>query len=64
MVIPKDIKDIDTVGFCNLLKITKEEFIRKIEKAKVDKPLLPSKETLEYDKNNPKPKSEIKPVVK
>jgi hypothetical protein len=38
----------------------------KVEKAKVDKPLEPSKETLDYDKNNPKPKStaEAKPRVK
>ncbi|WP_291129206.1 OstA-like protein [Flavobacterium sp. UBA7682] len=41
----------------------------KVEKAEVDKPLEPSKETLDYDKNNPKPKAERneanpKPVVK
>ncbi len=42
MVIPKDVKDIDTLGFCKLLKITKEEFIKKIEKAKVYSPRLPS----------------------
>lgn len=42
MVVPKDVKDIDTLGFCKLLKITKEEFIKKIEKAKVYSPRLPS----------------------
>jgi len=42
MVIPKDVKDIDTLGFCKLLKITKEEFLKKIEKAKVYSPRLPS----------------------
>jgi len=42
MVIPKDIKDIDTAEFCSLLKITKEDFINKIAKAKVYSPRLPS----------------------
>ncbi|NBU81015.1 MAG: penicillin-binding protein 2 [Flavobacteriaceae bacterium] len=42
MVIPKDIKDIDTTEFCSLLKITKEDFIKKIAKAKVYSPRLPS----------------------
>ena len=42
MVIPKDIKDIDTTEFCSLLKITKEDFINKIAKAKVYSPRLPS----------------------
>ena len=42
MVIPKDIKNIDTAEFCSLLKITKEDFIKKITKAKVYSPRLPS----------------------
>ncbi|HEU4496683.1 MAG TPA: penicillin-binding protein 2 [Flavobacterium sp.] len=42
MVIPKDVKDIDTIGFCKLLKITKEEFIAKIAKASIYSPRLPS----------------------
>ncbi|WP_445453878.1 penicillin-binding protein 2 [Flavobacterium sp. 25HG05S-40] len=42
MVIPKDVKDIDTTEFCSLLKITKEDFIKKIAKAKVYSPRLPS----------------------
>ena len=42
MVIPKDVKDIDTTEFCSLLKITKEDFINKIEKARVYSPRLPS----------------------
>lgn len=42
MVIPKDIKDIDTIEFCSLLKITKDEFLKKIAKAKVYSPRLPS----------------------
>jgi penicillin-binding protein 2 len=42
MVIPRDIKKLDTLEFCQLLAITKEEFIKKIEKAKVYSPRLPS----------------------
>lgn len=42
MVIPRDVKKIDTVQFCTLLNITKEDFIKKIEKAKIYSPRLPS----------------------
>ena len=42
MVVPREIKNIDTLGFCNLLGITKEYFIKQIEKAKVYSPRLPS----------------------
>ena len=34
MVIPRQVKDIDTTEFCSLLKITKEDFIKKMDKAK------------------------------
>ncbi len=42
MVIPRELKNIDTVEFCQLLDITKEDFIRKIEKAVVYSPRLPT----------------------
>jgi penicillin-binding protein 2 len=42
MVVPREIKNIDTTEFCNLLHITKEYFIKKIEKANVYSPRLPS----------------------
>jgi penicillin-binding protein 2 len=42
MVIPRDIKKLDTLEFCQLLDITKEDFIKKIAKAKVYSPRLPS----------------------
>ncbi|SHF96025.1 penicillin-binding protein 2 [Flavobacterium fluvii] len=42
MVIPRDIKNIDTLEFCQLLNITKEDFLEKIAKAKVYSPRLPS----------------------
>ncbi len=42
MVIPRELKNIDTLEFCSLLDITKDEFIKKIEKAKVYSPRLPT----------------------
>src|SRR5690554_581024 len=42
MVIPKDVKPLDTVEFCSLLKITKDEFKEILHKAKVYSPRLPS----------------------
>jgi penicillin-binding protein 2 len=42
MVIPREVKNLDTTEFCSLLKITKEEFLKKIAKAKVYSPRLPS----------------------
>lgn len=42
MVIPKDVKPLDTLEFCGLLKITKEEFKEILRKAKVYSPRLPS----------------------
>lgn len=41
MVIPKDVKPLDTLEFCNLLKITREEFDTKLEKARNYSPRLP-----------------------
>jgi penicillin-binding protein 2 len=34
MVTPKQVKDIDTLEFCGLIGITKEEFVKKITKAR------------------------------
>jgi penicillin-binding protein 2 len=42
MVTPRNVKDIDTTEFCSLLNITKEDFIRILEKAKNYSPMLPS----------------------
>jgi penicillin-binding protein 2 len=42
MVIPREINKLDTIEFCALLNITKEDFIKKIEKAKIYSPRLPS----------------------
>ena len=42
MVTPKDVKNIDTLELCKLLNITKADFIRIVEKARVYSPRLPS----------------------
>jgi|AntRauMFilla1563_2_1112583.scaffolds.fasta_scaffold00532_9 penicillin-binding protein 2 len=42
MVVPREIKNIDTTEFCKLLDISKEYFINKIKKAIVYSPRLPS----------------------
>ncbi|MGV9003403.1 penicillin-binding protein 2 [Flavobacterium sp.] len=42
MVVPKDVKKIDTLEFCKLLHITQEDFDKKIAKAKIYSPRLPS----------------------
>ncbi len=42
MVIPRDVKPLDTLEFCSLLRITKKDFIRILAKAKVYSPRLPS----------------------
>ncbi|REG96267.1 penicillin-binding protein 2 [Flavobacterium aquicola] len=42
MVIPRELNKTDTLEFCKLLNITKDDFIKRIEKAKVYSPRLPS----------------------
>jgi penicillin-binding protein 2 len=42
MVIPKEVKNIDTLEFCQLLDVTKEFYIERMVKAKIYSPRLPS----------------------
>ena len=42
MVVPNEVKEIDTLEFCRILQITKTEFLDKIGKAKIYSPRLPS----------------------
>lgn len=42
MVVPKDVKSMDTLEFCDLLKISKEVFIETYKKAYTYSPRLPS----------------------
>jgi penicillin-binding protein 2 len=41
MVIPKDIKSLDTIEFCSLLNITPEDFKATLKKARTHSPRLP-----------------------
>lgn len=45
MVLPKNVKDLDTADFCNLLGITKEQFLKKMKKA-IQAPNAPYKESI------------------
>ena len=42
MVIPREVKPLDTLEFCSLLKVSKEEFVKKLSKARIYSPRLPS----------------------
>ena len=42
MVIPREVKVLDTLEFCNLLDIEKEQFVKKLKRARVYSPRLPS----------------------
>lgn len=42
MVIPKDVEPLDTLEFCDLLKISKKDFIKNYNRAKIYSPRIPS----------------------
>ena len=42
MVIPRDVRTLDTLEFCNLLGINKKQFLKKLNKARRFSPRLPS----------------------
>ena len=41
MVIPREVKPLDTLEFCSLLGITRDHFLKRLEKAQMYSPLLP-----------------------
>jgi len=53
MVIPKNVRDFDTVEFCNLVGITKETFIKKMRKA-IQAPNSPRKQSVFEKQISPK----------
>ncbi|MCE9540247.1 MAG: penicillin-binding protein 2 [Bacteroidetes bacterium] len=53
MVLPKKIKNLDTMDFCNLLGITKDAFIKKMKKA-VQSPNSPRKQSIFEKQLSPK----------
>jgi penicillin-binding protein 2 len=42
MVVPREVKNLDTLELCSLLDITREDFNKKLDKAKIYSPRLPS----------------------
>ena len=42
MVVPREVKPLDTIEFCSLLKITKEEFLKKFDRASRYSTRIPS----------------------
>ena len=42
MIIPKDVEPLDTLEFCSLLKITKEDFVKRFERTNNYSPRIPS----------------------
>ncbi len=42
MIIPKDVEPLDTLEFCSLLKITKEDFLKRYERTNNYSPRIPS----------------------
>ncbi len=53
MVLPKEVKNIDTADFCRLLGITKDEFFKKMKKAS-QAPNSPRKESIFQKQLSPK----------
>lgn len=42
MVIPRNVKPFDTTEFCNILNMTREQLVERLDKAKIYSPRLPS----------------------
>ncbi|HET8885896.1 MAG TPA: penicillin-binding protein 2 [Salinimicrobium sp.] len=42
MVVPRNVKPFDTLEFCRLLSITEKELVKRLDKAKIYSPRLPS----------------------
>ena len=52
MIIPREVKPLDTLEFCNLLKISKEDFLKKFERAKRYSTRIPSTFVPQLSKND------------
>ncbi len=52
MIIPREVKPLDTIEFCNLLKIDKAFFLKQFKKAKKYSPRLPSPFVSQISKND------------
>ncbi len=52
MIVPRDVQPLDTLEFCNLLKITKKEFLKIYERANNYSPRIPSVFIAQLSKSN------------
>ncbi len=52
MIVPRDVKPLDTLEFCNLLKIKKKDFIKKYKKSRIYSPRIPSVFLAQLSKND------------
>lgn len=52
MIIPKDVKPLDTIEFCSLVKITKQKFIKEFKRAENYSPRIPSVFIAQLSKSN------------
>jgi len=52
MVIPREVKPLDTLEFCRLLKITKEDFLKKMGRARRYSTRIPSTFVAQLSKND------------
>ena len=52
MVIPREVKPLDTLDFCRLLKITKEDFLKKMNRARRYSTRIPSTFVAQLSKND------------
>ncbi len=62
MVLPKNVKNIDTMDFCSLLGITKEQFLKKMKKA-IQAPNSPRKESIFEKQLSPKDYASLQEVL-
>ena len=61
MVLPKNVKTMDTLDFCDMLKITKEQFLKKMKKAN-QAPNSPRKESIFEKQLSPKDYASLQEV--
>lgn len=62
MILPKNVKEMDTLDFCSLLNITKEQFLKKMKKA-VQAPNSPRKESIFEKQLSPKDYASLQEVL-
>ncbi len=62
MVLPKNVKNIDTMDFCDLLGLTKEQFLKKMKKA-IQAPNSPRKESVFEKQLSPKDYASLQEVL-